>query len=131
MKFLKPHPDRCIVCGSCMSACSKTWAKKDDPNLSRIRVEDVAGYPDIHVCDQCGGCIAVCPAMALSRDRNGVVRIDRSRCTSCLMCVGFCPGAAMFFSSRIPSPFKCVACGVCVRACPENALEIVDTGEED
>jgi len=113
-----------------MSACSKAWAKEDSPDLSRIRVKAVTGMADIRVCDQCGGCIAVCPTMALARDKNGIVQIDRKKCTSCLMCVEFCPSASMFFSDRIPSPYKCVACGICARACPEGALEILDTGKE-
>ncbi len=130
VKLLKTYLDRCVQCGACMSACSKAWAKEDSPELSRIRVKAVAGMTDIRVCDQCGGCIAVCPTMALSRDKNGVVQIDRKKCTSCLMCVEFCPSASMYFSDRIPSPYKCVACGICVRACPEGALEIIDTGKE-
>ena len=69
-------------------------------------------------------------SLALSRDTNGIVQIDRKKCTSCLMCVEFCPSASMYFSARIPSPYKCVACGICVRACPEGALEIIDTGKE-
>ena len=130
VKLLKTYLDRCVQCGACMSACSKAWAKEDSPELSRIRVETVTGLADIHVCDQCGGCIAVCPTMALSRDTNGIVQIDRKKCTSCLMCVEFCPSASMYFSERIPSPYKCVACGICVRACPEGALELIDTGKE-
>lgn len=130
MKFLKAHMDKCTQCGACMSACSRAWAKEDSPELSRIKVKAVAGLTEINVCDQCGGCIAVCPTMALARDKNGVIQIDRNRCTSCLMCVEFCPKASMFFSPKIPSPFKCVACGICVSACPEDALQIVDTGKE-
>ena len=70
------------------------------------------------------------PDHGLARDKNGIVQIDRKKCTSCLMCVEFCPSASMYFSARIPSPYKCVACGICVRACPEGALEIIDTGKE-
>ena len=129
MKFLKYRLDRCTMCGSCMAACSKAWAKKDDPALSRISVKNVTGLPDIKVCNQCGGCIDVCPSMALERDKNGVVQIRRDRCTSCLMCVEFCPSACMFFSPDIPSPFKCVACGICVKACPQDVLSIVEEKE--
>ena len=129
MKFLKYRLDRCTMCGSCMAACSKAWAKKDDPALSRISVKNVTALPDIKVCNQCGGCIAVCPSMALERDKNGVVQIRRDKCTSCLMCVEFCPSASMFFSADIPSPFKCVACGICVKACPQDALSIVEEKE--
>ncbi|MDI9370705.1 MAG: 4Fe-4S binding protein [Synergistaceae bacterium] len=126
MKFLRYSLDKCVMCGACMSACSKLWAKQDNPEMSRISVKNVTGLPDIRVCDQCGGCIAVCPTMALYRDKNGVVQIDREKCTSCLMCVEFCPYASMFFHAEIPSPFKCVACGVCVKACPEGVLSICE-----
>ena len=130
MKFLKPLLDKCVMCGACMSACSKAWAKQDNPGMSRIAVKNVTGLPDIRVCDQCGGCIAVCPSMALQRDKNGVVQIDRKKCTSCLICVEFCPSASMFFHADIDSPFKCVSCGICVKACPEGALSIVEQKQE-
>lgn len=128
MKHLSVRFDRCTLCGVCMSVCSRTWAKKDDPALSRISVTNVTGLPMIRVCNQCGGCIPVCPTMALQRDKNGVVQIDRSKCTSCLICVGFCPSAAMFFHEGSPSPFKCVACGLCVKSCPEGVLALAESG---
>ncbi|HOO64048.1 MAG TPA: 4Fe-4S binding protein, partial [Synergistaceae bacterium] len=57
--------------------------------------------------------------------KNGVVRLDNKKCTSCLMCVGFCPTASMFFDADAqPQPFKCIACGLCATVCPTGALEL-------
>jgi Fe-S-cluster-containing hydrogenase component 2 len=113
-----------------MSACSKAWFKEDSPALSRITVENKATYPNINVCNQCGACIEVCPTQALERDANGVVQVRKDKCTSCLMCVGFCPSASMRFNgTKQTEPFKCISCGICAKACPTGALELLTTPE--
>jgi Fe-S-cluster-containing hydrogenase component 2 len=110
-----------------MAACSKAYFKKEDPELSRIRISDVSGMPVMNVCNQCGACIEICPTQALARDKNGVVQLDKSKCTSCMMCVGYCPTASMFFNAAKQSqPFKCIACGLCAKACPVEALVLIN-----
>ena len=113
-----------------MSACSKAWFKEDNPSLSRIKVENKATYSNINVCNQCGACIEVCPTKALERDANGIVQVRKDKCTSCLMCVGFCPSASMLFNgAKQTEPFKCISCGICAKACPTGALELLTTPE--
>jgi Fe-S-cluster-containing hydrogenase component 2 len=69
--------------------------------------------------------MAVCPTEALTRDKNGVVQLDKSKCTSCLMCVGYCPtGNMLYAATKQTEPFKCVACGLCAKVCPTQALEL-------
>ncbi|HEX3048207.1 MAG TPA: 4Fe-4S dicluster domain-containing protein, partial [Bacillota bacterium] len=68
--------------------------------------------------------IKICPAEAISKDQNGVVRIKKSICVGCFMCVGFCPESALFMHNDYIEPFKCVACGQCVKKCPAGAISI-------
>ncbi len=45
-------------------------------------------------CDQCGTCIAVCPADALMLGEFKVI-VDHKACTECGICVKMCPIAAL------------------------------------
>ena len=45
-------------------------------------------------CDQCGTCIAVCPADALMLGEFKVI-VDHEKCTECMLCVKMCPIAAL------------------------------------
>lgn len=129
MKILATRPERCTGCGKCEIACAMTWFKVEDRELSRIRISPPAGpgeYYRITVCTQVGACIDVCPVLALTRAKNGVVQLNKKLCVGCLSCVGFCPQDAMFFHSEHNEPFKCVSCGKCVEACPEEALLITE-----
>jgi Fe-S-cluster-containing hydrogenase component 2 len=125
MKVLRKKPELCIQCHACESTCSKTWFKADDPLKSCIRIgENEEGGALITACTQCGECIPICPVEAITRDRNGIVRINKSICVGCFMCVGYCPELAMFMHEEYLEPFKCVACGQCVKNCPTNAIFI-------
>ena len=45
-------------------------------------------------CCYCGGCVGVCPVLALElRDTRLIV--DREKCTNCGSCVRICPVGAM------------------------------------
>lgn len=127
MKILAYDEARCVGCGVCEETCSEAWFKVTDAARSSIRVHDEGqGALRATFCVQCGDCIDVCPSGALSRDKRGVVRVDKKLCVGCLSCVGFCPISAMFFAEEQSVPFKCVACGRCTRECPADALAIVD-----
>jgi Fe-S-cluster-containing hydrogenase component 2 len=76
------------------------------------------------VCTQCGDCIEVCPTEALSRDRQGVVRLNKKLCVGCLSCVGFCPNHTMYYHSDYVEPIKCISCALCTKQCPTEALTI-------
>jgi len=127
MKVLSYDSERCVGCYICEEVCSDTWFKVTDAEKSSIRIhEEEPGSVRAIFCNQCGECIQVCPAEALSRDKRGIVRLRKKLCVGCLSCVGFCPYAAMFFHSDQTEPFKCVACGRCVDECPADALAIVE-----
>jgi ferredoxin len=44
-------------------------------------------------CLACGGCIAVCPADALTMNA-GKAMVDDDKCTSCYICIKTCPVGA-------------------------------------
>lgn len=127
MRVLSHDPELCVGCYTCEEVCSETWFKVADRAKSSMRIHDDGSGPLSAVfCVQCGDCVAVCPTLALSQDRRGVVRIRKKLCVGCLACVGFCPYLAMYHHDDQIEPFKCVACGKCVSECPAEALEILD-----
>jgi Fe-S-cluster-containing hydrogenase component 2 len=126
-KILKFYPERCNGCLICEKACSKVLFKTEEGGESSAlhirRKDDVF---EMVVCDQCGLCIDMCLLGALSRNKNGLVILDRRQCVGCQACVAFCPTDAMMNSPMRIEPFKCLSCGACVRACPEHALELIE-----
>lgn len=132
VKVLIFHAEKCDGCMECMKACSNIHFKtKNGGEQSAIQIiKDKESYK-MHVCDQRGLCLDMCPVGALTRKKTGVVWLDVKTCIGCQACVGFCPINAMRKSPDRIEPFKCISCGACVRACPENALEIVEKKIKD
>ena len=48
---------------------------------------------DHDLCRRCGGCVAVCPALALRLENNRV--LVSAECTNCGQCQKFCPMEAI------------------------------------
>lgn len=126
MKLLEKDADVCIQCHECEKACSKTWFKEENTQKSCIRIGEENNTAKITVCNQCGKCIDICPVQAIYSDNSGVVRINKSICVGCFMCVGFCPEGAMMMHEDYIEPFKCIACGQCAKVCPTNAVNIIE-----
>jgi len=122
MKYLAKDESKCIQCGNCEEVCSKTYFKINDRAKSCIQINERDKNPEINVCDQCGECIDICPVMAISRDKLGVVRINKKTCVGCFMCVGFCSKLSMRQHDEYIEPFKCIACGLCAKKCPSEAI---------
>ncbi len=128
VKILKFYPEKCKYCLECEKACSQVHFKtKEGGEKSAIHILKTAKGYAMHVCDQRGLCLDMCPVGALTRRKNGVVWLDVDTCIGCQACVGFCPIGAMRKASVRIEPFKCISCGSCVWACPEKALELVET----
>lgn len=122
MKVLEKDESLCIHCGLCEEICSKTYFKSPDRAKSCIQISEDA----INVCNQCGECIDICQIQAISRDKLGVVRINKKDCVGCFMCVGFCPTLSMRQHDDHIEPFKCIACGLCAKECPTGAIYITE-----
>lgn len=66
------------------------------PEETRLRAGPVAIYECVEEIP-CNVCVFSCPFNAVSKNRiTDLPRIDFSRCTGCGVCVGRCPGLAIF-----------------------------------
>ena len=132
MKLIEFDVTKCKAASSCNPrsceiACSQTFFKEENPELSSIRIfVEGAKVSEIKVCNQCGKCIDICPVQAISRSPKGTVIINKNQCVGCMACVGFCPTLDMHVHKPTVSPFKCIACGACVKVCEPGALKLVE-----
>jgi ferredoxin len=57
------------------------------------------------------------------------VRKDEEKCTQCGVCVSICPAGALTLDKRtfkiLFDDNKCVVCGLCIDACPTTAMELL------
>lgn len=141
--------EKCTQCHGCEVAC-RAWRGLDHGVWYR-RVHNVwrGGYPRVKShsvslgCLHCvePACAAVCPEEAISkRESDGLVRVDRERCTGCGVCMDACPyGIPQFGPAGIME--KCDLCEgqpgrefgpPCAATCPGDALSLraVDIGEK-
>ncbi len=106
----------------------------------------VGGNPKACVfgCLGFGTCRDVCPFDAVVIDEEGLVLIDRKKCTGCGNCVAACPvniielvSKDMKVHVRCSSHDKgaaakkvckvaCIACQLCVKKCPHDAITMDD-----
>lgn len=54
---------------------------------------------DPEKCCYCGGCVGVCPVMALELDETRI-KYYQDRCTNCQACVRICPVGAMEYTKE-------------------------------
>ncbi len=119
-------PASCTACYSCEVACSETYHKRYDRDLSCIRITGYGGKINVNVCSQCGACIEVCPLGALSRRKNGVVAVDSKLCDGCMACADVCPNDVVCRLYGTCGVGKCTACGKCAAACPVQILTVTE-----
>ena len=103
-KQLVVDPKRCVSCRTCELVCSFQHHGEFNPRLSNVSVfayEHAAVTVPV-MCLQCeeACCKEVCPTGALSRNEEGVIVHDESKCIVCKMCVSACPLGNMSFSPR-------------------------------
>jgi len=115
--------------------CEEACAKKLGSAGPVIRAENVHKVPLFKAitCYQCSEpkCMEACPPKikAISKDSNGVVRIDPSKCIKCPRppCAKACPyGHMLLNSEELRGVVKCEMCDgdpECVKACPYGVLE--------
>ena len=116
----------CMACLQCEQACSEAFYKEFDSDLSAIKIVAKGNDAKPNVCIQCGKCMKVCEAGAITQNaKTGVYMINKKACVQCGKCVEVCPMKVMVHKEGNPVS-KCIACGICVKACPMEILEIVE-----
>lgn len=159
MKTVFVHPERCVGCKQCESACAV--AHSQTKNLFLAVFEVPAPKPRIHAepglllntafpnkCRHCtpAPCMTVCPTAAIYRagDYPEIVLIDAHKCIACGMCAMVCPFDVITYHPLASAPekgpvaIKCDHClerqqqgliPACVEACKVNALEFGEINE--
>lgn len=127
-------PAGCTGCGICESVCASrdAFGPEGGVRTPRIRVlrDESAGTSFAVLCQHCLDplCLKACPNGAISKGKDGVVRMDKRLCVNCGLCIAACPEAAPRRVEGGPeagSVVKCDLCGgspACVEACPSKAL---------
>ncbi len=117
----------CMACLECVRACSVSFYKEFNEKLSCIQIVDNGkGGAKPMTCIQCGKCMKVCEAGAITQNpKTGVYMINKKLCTGCGKCVEICPMKVMVMPENGPTG-KCIACGICAKVCPMELLEIVE-----
>ena len=91
--------------GLCQLTCSAQNFRLNTHKSARIGIVPrfPEGYFEVHLCNQCGVCLPVCPVEAISVDAGGAYVIDDSMCIDCGACVDSCPQQAIFRSPASPA----------------------------
>jgi Fe-S-cluster-containing dehydrogenase component len=128
-------PSRCIGCRACVAACAECDSHR---GVSLIHVDyldrpnSIATTP--MVCMHCEEptCAMVCPADAIKRGEDGIVRSAlKPRCIACSNCVLACPFGVPTVKVGLDLMMKCDMCydrtsvglrPMCATVCPSQAL---------
>lgn len=159
MKTVFVHPERCIGCKQCETACAV--AHSQTRNLFLAVFESPAPKPRIHAepgltlntafpnkCRHCNPapCMTVCPTAAIHRaaDYLDIVLIEARKCIACGMCAMVCPFDVITYHASAAAPekpvvaLKCDHCierqrqrliPACVESCKAGALEFGEINE--
>ena len=135
MKRIRIDRSRCIGCLTCVTACIVSHDSCD----SRDRVTLSSDFTETQIfCRHCDRpeCVYTCQTGAMRKDKeSGFVLYDKSRCSSCYMCLMACPYGVLK-SDRIyyEEIMKCDMCTQfyakdgsqpqCVARCPMQALTL-------
>lgn len=127
-EMLIVNADLCIGCRMCEAICSLVHYGAIGISHARLKVlrYDNDAFFNPVVCMQCEvpHCASVCPEKAITKNaKTGVVKVSKSKCTGCKMCLTACPFGAMNFIDDVAT--KCDLCGgkpFCVEFCQAGAL---------
>ncbi|MCD8316607.1 MAG: 4Fe-4S dicluster domain-containing protein [Eggerthellaceae bacterium] len=116
--------NRCVGCLSCTVACKSAndvpvgnfWTKV--LRIGPILKTGATQCPDVEMyflpmgCQHCENpeCVEVCPTGASSKNDDGTVEIDKSKCIGCQFCVMSCPYGVRYLNEDERVVEKCTLC---------------------
>ncbi len=159
MKTVFVHPERCVGCKQCETACAVAHSVTE--NIYLAVFERPTPKPRIHAepgltlntafpnkCRHCSPapCQMACPTAAIYRagDLPEIVLLDEKKCIACGMCAMVCPFDVITYYASAEAPekvqvaIKCDNCikrqqkgmvPACVEACKARALEFGEINE--
>lgn len=127
---------RCAGCGRCVEACRKRNNLSDDtPDRRKVASFKGGTKRSFFISTSCmhcadPSCLKVCPAGAISKNAQGVVKMRPDLCIGCKYCYQACPYEVPRYNSVSMDKCDCclgagIAVGAdpfCVRACKFGAL---------
>ena len=124
----------CTGCRLCELACAMAKTGEYNVEVSRIRTARPEASLMLSVaCRLCpdAPCVKACPRDALSiSQEDGVILVDKARCTGCGWCIEACDFGAIALDHRSKCVVICDLCRDdgggprCVVACPKQALDL-------
>ncbi len=143
--------ERCTGCHACSVACKAEFRVPLGHFRTKVYYRDVGSFPAVKrhflpaFCMQCADapCLKACPAKAIARGADGIVRVDQAACRSgrkhCgARCESACPYGAIATGPGKGTADKCDLCSdrlaasllpTCVAACPTEALVFGDAAD--
>ena len=139
---------RCFGCHACSVACKAQFDVPLGVWRSWVIVTERGKYPDVKrhflpvLCNHCENtpCLKGCPATAIMRDENGIVRQLEENCIGCGYCLQTCPYKMRFRHPEKNVANKCDFCAerleqglepACVNTCNAKARIVGDLNDPD
>lgn len=99
---------RCIGCYACQISCKSEKATPPGVLLARVVKQEVGEYPNVRrtsiplLCMHCAEppCKEVCPTGATVKRPDGIVVVDKDKCSGCRYCMMACPYGARYFHAK-------------------------------
>jgi anaerobic carbon-monoxide dehydrogenase iron sulfur subunit len=135
------HPERCMLCHSCVLACEMDSLGVSDPREiprhkmphRRLRITFSRGTPWVWRCQHCSSapCVEACVTGSLVKDAERGVIHHPETCIGCGSCILACPYGVLRYDEREERVSKCNLCldkeiPPCVGACQTRALVFED-----
>ena len=141
--------ERCMSCYGCVTAC-KVWRERPHGincrRIERLWINDGGRMPRLRFasvnCQHCAdpACVSICVMNALTKNEDGIVMFDESKCVGCRECLRVCQfSVPQYLDSR--KMVKCDLCAgrfdmekeepPCVATCPTRALKLVRMTPEE
>lgn len=124
--------DNCFGCKTCQMSCANEHQRGVGVFQRRVREFQASDPRKAFIsmsCNHCENpaCMAACPVGAYSKNEEGAVIQDHTKCIGCRMCILSCPFHAPTYNEEEGATYKCDTCidrrnaGLpprCVASCP-------------